>query len=533
MQNQHAPQYFCCMENVEKSSGIPFENLTREDLIHVLVILTDKFQQQEKTLSEYQEKILKYEHELAQLRRMIFGSRSERFVPLVNPQQTTLPLETETVEAKPATTETITYTRKKTQQNTTVTHKRLPLPAHLERVVITIEPKEDVSGLKKIGEEITEELEWKPGKLFVNKYVRPKYAKPETPEMTQEILIGELPSRPIEKGIPGPGLLAQIIIDKYVDHLPCYRQIQRFERISKVKIPASTMSEWLRAACNLVNPLYAVLLKEVLAQTYLMADETPIKVLDKDKKGKTHLGYYWVYHAPLIQMTLYEYRPGRGRDGPVEMLKDFKGKLQTDGYAAYESLNNPNIILINCMAHARRYFDEARNNDVHRAEYALQQMQLLYDIEHKAREGNLNAQQRFELRQEKSIPVLQSLELWLKENILRVLPKSPIGKAIAYSLERWDKLSYYASDGEVEIDNNKVENSIRPLALGRKNYLFAGSHNAAQRTAEFYSLLNTCKWNGIEPWEWLKETLEKIPDYKANRLRDLLPLKNSICPQQN
>lgn len=509
-----------------------YENLTREELLNALKILTEKFLQQEKTLSEYQEKFLKTEHELAQLKRMIFGSRSERFVPSVNPQQSALPLETEILEAKPPVTQNISYTRNKPQKNNGVIHKRLPLPAHLERVVITIEPKEDVSGLKKIGEEITEELEYKPGKLFVNKYIRPKYAKPETPDITQKILIGELPTRPIEKGIPGPGLLAQIIVDKYVDHLPCYRQIQRIGRLG-VTIPASTMSQWLKAGCDLLHPLYDVLVKEVLNQTYLQADETPIKVLDRNKKGTTHLGYYWVYHAPMLKMTLYEYQPGRGRDGPTELLKNFKGRLQTDGYAVYETLKNKNITLLNCMAHARREFDEAKDNDAARAEYVLEHMQMLYDIERRARECNLNSQQRFELREEKSVPVLYALELWMKENIVQVLPQSPIGKALAYSLQRWKKLSYYARDGEVEIDNNLVENAIRPLALGRKNYLFAGSHNAAQRAAMLYSLLNTCKRNDIEPWEWLMETLTKLPDHKANKLHEILPGRHAICPQQN
>lgn len=510
-----------------------FENLTKDELIETLISLTKKLLEQERINAEYQAEILKNKYELTQLRRMIFGSRSERFVPAVNPQQTTLFLETETVEAKSAIIQTITYTRKKEQRNDVVTHKRLPLPAHLERVVITIEPKEDVSGLKKIGEEITEALDYKPGKLFVNKYVRPKYVTPENEECKQQVLIGELPSRPIEKGIPEPGLLAQIIIDKYVDHLPCYRQIQRYDRVDGVKIPASTMSEWLRAGCGLLEPLCEVLTQQVLSQPYLHADETPIKVLDKNKKGTTHLGYYWVYHAPLIKMTLYEYRPGRGRDGPTELLKNFKGKLQTDGYAVYESLNNPNITHINCMAHARREFDEALGNDAVRATYVLEQMQKLYAIERRAKDANMNHAQRYELRQGESVPLLQELHRWFKENIVQVIPKSPIGKAIAYSLQRWDKLCYYATDGEVNIDNNPVENAIRPVAVGRKNYLFAGSHHAAQRAAMFYSLLNTCKLNGIEPWEWLKKTLATISDHKANRLHLLLPVGHSICLGQN
>lgn len=501
-----------------KYDASQLENLTKEELIAELIstkIIIDEYQQR-----EYQ--IQKLQHELAQLKRMIFGSRSERFVPAAVPGQTSLDLNVETAEAKPAVEQTITYIRIKSQQNQPVKHSRLPIPAQFERKKIVIEPEEDVTGLKKIGEEITEELEYEPGRLYVNQYVRPKYVKPETSEVTQKILIGELPSRPIEKGIPGPGLLAQIIIDKYIDHLPCYRQIQGYDRLG-MKIPASTMSEWLRAACDLMSPLYDTLLKEVLNQNYLQADETPIKVLDKDKKGKTHLGYYWVYHAPLIKMTLYEYRPGRGRDGPAELLKNFNGKLQTDGYAVYESLNNPNINLVGCMAHARRGFEEALTNDNARASYVLKQMQKLYAIERRAKQENLDHAQRYELRQQESVRLLLELHQWFKENIIQVIPKSPIGKAIAYSLQRWDKLSYYASDGEVNIDNNPVENAIRPLAVGRKNYLFAGSHHAAQRAAMFYSLLNTCKLNAIEPWEWLKDTLSKIADHKANQLYELLP----------
>lgn len=516
---------------------IDYKNLTKEELIEALIFLTKKFQQQEDTLSEYQAKILKNEHELAQLKRMLFGSRSERFAPAVIPGQTSLELNIETAEANPngpvGTTETITYTRKKSGSNTGVTHKRLPLPAHLERVVIIIEPKEDVSGLKQIGEEVTEALDYKPGKLFVKKYVRPKYVKPENKEGYQQVLIGELPSRPIEKGIPEPGLLAQIIIDKYVDHLPCYRQIQRYERMDGVKIPASTMSEWLRSGCSLLEPLRPVLTQLIISQPYLHVDETRIKVLDKNKKGKTHLGYYWVYHAPAGKMTLFEYHPSRGkRDGPSELLKNFKGKLQTDAYIVYESLDNPNIIHFNCMAHARREFDEAMINDAARAGYALEQIQKLYAIERRALAGNLNHQQRYELRQQESVPVLQQIHQWLIENIEQTTDKSAIHRAIAYSLKRWDKLSYYASDGEANIDNNPVENAIRPIAIGRKNYLFAGSHDAAQRAALFYSLLNTCKLNGIEPWVWLKKTLSEISDHKANQLHLLLPVKQSICPVQ-
>jgi transposase len=458
------------------------------------------------------------------LKRMIFGTKSERFVPAVPPEQTSLALDIENAEAKPAEEESITYTRKKKKEDQPLKKGRQLLPAHLERIEIIIEPQEDVSGLKCIGEEITEELDYKPGKLFVNQYKRRKYIKPEAEDGSQKVLIGELPSRPIEKGIPGTGLLSQIIIDKYTDHLPCYRQIQRYQRLG-VNIAASTMSEWLRMTVDSwITPLYDLQKKIILSQSYLQADETPIKVLDRNKKGKTHLGYFWVYHAPPPGLVLFEYKKGRGREGPLEMLKDFKGRLQTDGYSAYEGLQNPDITLFCCMAHARRYFDQALGNDRERAEFALEQMQQLYAIERKARELKLSYRQRYELRQQESVPVLQVIESWLKENIIKVLPKSPIGKAIGYSLERWDKLKYFAGDGEVEIDNNLVENSIRPVALGRKNYLFAGSHEAAQRAAMVYSLLATCKKNNIEPYTWLRVVLIKIPDTKSSELHTLLPL---------
>lgn len=513
-----------------------YENLTKEKLIIELILqktisetLTEKLLEQEKIHSEYLAKILKNEQELAQLKRMIFGSRSERFVPAVAPEQTTFAFETEIAEAQPAVEQTITYTRNKKEQSKTIPTGRMPLPAHLERVEILIEPTENIAGLKRIGEEITEELEYKPGSLFVNKYIRPKYAKSAEEE---GVIIGMLPSRPIEKGIPGPGLLAHILISKYVDHLPLHRQIQQLERLG-MKLPASNMSDWASAACHLILPLYELLKAMILKQPYLQADETPIKVLDKNKKGKTHLGYYWVYHDPLTGNVLFEYQQGRGRDGPQEMLKIFNGYLQTDGYAVYDLLENKNILLLGCMAHARRMFDESLNNDKARAEYALQHMQELYAVEREAREASMNHQQRYELRQQKSIPLLQSFEKWMKENILEVPPKSTIGKAIAYSLGRWNKLCIYAQNGMFEIDNNLVENAIRPVAIGRKNYLFAGSHQAAQRAAMIYSLIATCKKNGTQPYEWLKETLTKISDIKVSQLHTLLPGKRIPSPLQN
>lgn len=395
----------------------------------------------------------------------------------------------------------------------------MAIPAHLPRVEIIIEPKEDITGLKKIGEEITEELELKPAEFFVNKYVRAKYARING----EGVVIGELPSRPIDKGIPGPNFLATIITDKYLDHLPLYRQLKRYERMG-VKLNDSTFSDWVQATCKLIEPLYDELKKQVLCETYLQADETPIKVLDPDKKGTTHRGYYWVYHSPQKKLVLFDYREGRGREGPSEILKDFKGFLQTDGYGVYDDFDKKeNITQINCWAHARRMFDEAIDNDKERSEFALLKIQQLYELERKAKEENFSYEQRYVLRQENALTILTELQHWFKDNITKVAPKSLIGKAIAYSMTRWEKLVRYTQHGQLEIDNNLVENAIRPVALGRKNYLFAGSHQAAQRAGMIYSLLASCKHNNIEPHAWLKNILQILPDYKASRLAELLP----------
>lgn len=463
-------------------------------------------------------------HELDQLKRLIFGKRSERFIPSVPPEQLSIDLNAQaaalTVAATPV-VQKIEYTRTQKKEAAEKIPVRMKLPASLPREQVILEPQQDTTGMRKIGEEITEELERIPGKLFVRQYVRPKYAKSNG----EGVVIADLPVRPIDKGIPGPGLLAQIVIDKYTDHLPIHRQIQRFER-EGIRLPSSTLTDWITGTCNLLEPLYEELKRLVLMQQYLQADETPIKVLDKDKKGTTHRGYHWVYHAPVERLVLFDYREGRGREGPGECLKDFKGFLQTDGYAVYEDYQHKaGTTLLHCMAHARRKFDESKDNDKSRAEYALTGFQKLYAIERQARERSLSNENRYTLRQAESLPVLRELKAWMLENYTAVLPKSPIGQALHYSLERWDKLMIYTTDGKLEIDNNLVENAIRPVAIGRKNYLFAGSHNGARRAAMLYSFLGTCKINEVNPFDWLRDTLAKIPTHPVNRIQELLPGK--------
>ena len=460
------------------------------------------------------------QQELANLKRLIFGSKNERFVPAESStSQLSLDIHTDAVAACSVTkTQKIEYIRN-TNQITKEHPGRTKLPEHLERREIIIEPAEVTDGCKKIGEEITEELEYEPGKLFVNRYVRPKYVITEN----KSIIIAPMMERPLPKAIVGPGLLAQIIIDKYVDHLPLYRQMERFKR-EGINIPYSTIGDWIKNGCSLIDPLYESLKKLIVQSNYLHADESPIKVLDKDKKGQTHRGYYWVYHNSIDGLVWFNYQEGRGREGPVSVLKDFKGYLQTDGYAVYDFFKEEkDITVLHCMAHARRMFFEAKENDKPIAEYALEQIGLLYTIERKAKEQQLDQEQILQLRQTEAVPVLESLGRWMKETYVKVLPKSAISKALGYSISRWPELMLYATDGKLNIDNNPVENSIRPVAIGRKNYLFAGSHEAAKRSAILYSLMGTCKLHGINPFIWLRDVLQRIATHPINKIEELLP----------
>ena len=486
------------------------ENFDSAALLNI--IQQKDFQLQQKDL-----RIDKLQHQLEQLLRAFYGSKSERFTGSTDPNQIPLSLDVDSISVPEVKKETITYEREKPSGKSN--HKgRLPLPDHLPRVDVNIEPKEDVTGLVKIGEEITEQLECEPGKLYVKRYRRSKYARPQG----EGIITGELPSFIVPRGIAGASLLALIIIQKYVDHLPLYRQIEMFKRM-EVEIPSSTMSDWVAMSIRELVPLYEALKSKLLSANYLMADETPIKVLDRDKNGNIHLGYYWVYRDPGSGLVLFDYRPGRGREGPTDILKNFEGFLQADGYNVYESFDTKKITLFHCMAHARRKFDEALKDDHDRAKHVLLEMQKLYDVERISRELNYSHGQRYELRQEKSLPLLENLHQWLKDNMNASTPKSPIRIAVNYSLQRWKKLMIYASNGMLEIDNNLVENSIRPVALGKKNYLFAGSHDAAKRAAMIYSLLGTCKLKGVEPFAWLKNVFDVLPDWKFNRLEELLP----------
>ena len=475
--------------------------------------------------AEYDELKAKYEalrHELNQLKRLILGSKQERFVPTQQPEQLSLELG-EQVPAQSAveTTETITYQRRKKAHP-----GRTALPDNIPTEEIIIEPEADTTRMKLIGQEVTETVDYRPGVLLKRRYIRPKYARVEQMDGQLNVIIGELPERPIPKGIAEAGLLAHLIVAKYVDHLPFYRQIEQFKRNHGWTIHKSTINDWFAACCKLLDALYQAHLQVVMDSDYLQVDESPIKVQDSDKKGKTHQGYMWVYRNPVNGLVLFDYRKGRGMHGPKERLVHFQGVLQCDGYTVYNRMakkSQGNIRLVSCLAHIRRKFYDARAHHSVLAEQALSWIQQLYALERKYREANLDTLTRQQGRQAQARPIFDQLHQWVITEQANNLSKGPIGKALHYAKNQLPLLAAYLEDGKLEIDNNLIENAIRPLALGRKNYLFAGSHTGAQRSAMMYSFCASCKVMGINPWEWLQDVLKRIGSHKINQLEVLLP----------
>lgn len=516
------------------------ENLSKGDLLKVifsrdqaLSIRDEKIEFLSEDSSKKDEKIkcLSQERDylksqLAMYKRMQFGQKRERFEG--DPNQTILPFEAEPAEVEQQheeIKEKIEYVRKRPN------HKgRAKLPAHLPVEEIEIHPEGDLSQMVCIGKEITEELECEPAKFYIKRYIRYKYAA----KNGDGVFIAELPERVIDKGIPGAGLLAMILTGKYMDHLPLYRQKQIFAR-ENIQIPSSTIEGWTKQALEKLEPLYEQLIFDTKSKGYLQVDETPIKVLDSDKKGAAHQGYYWVYHAPLDGTVLFDYSPTRGGIAAAAMLGTFKGYLQTDGYAVYEKYGKKKEVThLACWAHARREFEKSLGNDKPRAEKALLLIQKLYAVERQAKEDNLSPQQIKELRLEVSLPVTNGLGKWIFEEIKNTLPKSQIGQAMTYAYARWDALSAYLYDGNLMIDNNLVENAIRPVALGRKNYLFAGSHEAAQRSAMIYSFFAICKKHEVNPFQWLKYTLQNIMSINHKNIKNLYPQNyKQIIDQSN
>lgn len=514
LKNVSKLELMCLLTGAQKTISVQDKILSKQK--KDCIKLEDKNTELEGKNTKLEDKVVELQRQIELLRRMQFGQKRERFE---DPNQMTLPLDVEQEvlqEQEEAIKQEITYSRTKKKHP-----GRAKLPDHLPVEEIEIYPKGDLSSKVCIGKEITDVLDYVPGYFKIKRYIRYKYATKD--KDNTQITIGELPERIIDKGIPSEGLLATILVDKYVDHLPLYRQKQRFAR-ENIDVASSTIDGWAAQTMEALKPLYEKFVMDIKNEGYLQADETTIKVLDQRKKNKTHLGYYWVYHAPISKLVLFDYSPTRASSAALPILESFEGYLQTDGYAGYNAYGKkPEVIHIGCWAHARREFERALDNDKPRSEHALVEIQKLYAVERKAREQELSPEQTKELRLKESLPIINKLGKWMFLQIKLTLPKSQIGKALAYSQSRWDKLSAYLMDGNLQIDNNLVENVIRPVALGRKNYLFAGSHDAAQKAAMVYTFFANCKKQDVNPYAWLKYILENIQSINHKNIADLYP----------
>jgi len=375
--------------------------------------------------------------------------------------------------------------------------------------------------MKRIGEEVSERLEYVPASLVVIQEACQKYAC--TRGCT--VVTAEKPMAPIEKGLPGPGLLAQVAVSKYGDHLPLHRQEAIFQR-QGVELPRQTMADWMRDCADLVSPLYELMKQRVLGSKAIQTDDTPVPVLDPDLPH-TRTGRIWTYVGDGEHpYTVYDYTPTRSRDGPEEFLKAFRGYLQADAYSGYDHFYEEperGMEEVACWAHARRKHYEAQSSDLMRSTVMLAYIRLLYDVERQARDRKLVGEARRALRQEKSKPILDDIHAYLEREQPHVLPKSPEGEAIAYTLSNWKALIRYCEDGDLEIDNTGAERSLRGVAVGRKNWMFYGSDNGGRTAAVLSSLIATSKRLAVDPFAYLRDLFERISAHPKSRLAELLP----------
>lgn len=480
--------------------------------------ITDLTQCYESMKMNYEEQILNLKHQLSLLQKLIYGKKSERFIPDQSNQPNLFSILNQEEPVKEE--EVIQQTKQVSYEKKVSNHKGRQLLANCGHLQVDekILDVEDNEGLKKIGEEISEKLAYKPGRLYRKRIIRPKYVN-----ASGEILIAELPETAISRCEADNSLLAQVVTSKFVDHTPEYRQQQMFKR-EGVVIASSTMNNWTHQVAGLMKLVALQIRKEILSSSYVQIDESTIKVLF-EKKGTTHRGYMWVVVDPATKQVYFEYQKGRGREGPKLMLQNYKGKVQSDGYGVYDHLDAvfEEIDFHCCWAHSRRKFIESEVNDRNRSQQFLEFIQELYRIEAECRAASMSYDERLIVRQTKSIPILDVMKEWLDREAIKVTPRLPIAQAISYTITRWDKLVKYASTGNVEIDNNSVENAIRPLAIGRKNYLFAGGHDAAIDIGYIYTVFNTCKALEVNQYEYLVWYLDNIPSMKICDVADYTP----------
>ncbi len=475
--------------------------------------------------------IVKLKQQVEILNRKIWGKSSERFINK-DPLQRTLDFEG--LDLLPEEKELATSAREEIERYKTirVVEKkndppvRKPLPAHLPRVDVHIYPPIiDTENWTELEPEITEVLERNPPSWYVARINRHKYAlKNKDIDVEKQIVIAPMPVLPIPKSYAGATVLADIIIDKYVNHLPFYRQIQMFKQ-QGISIAPATINGWFQNVADLMRPTYYRLKELVLNSDYIQSDETTIPIINNEKH-KTIQGYIWMIRAVMSELVFFHYDQGsRAQKVALELFKDYQGIIQTDGYAVYDIYENKKGVLpIGCWAHSRRLFEESLKEDKARASYALEQIGLLYEVERRADQEGLSFEERSQLRSRLSYPIMIAFEKWLVNELPKVLPKGRIGKAIRYTYNIFHKLTRYHLDGRMKMDNNLGENQVRPIALGRKNWLFCGNHSAAENAAIIYSMLGCCKAHDVNFRDWMVYFLNNVHNYDQDYSKDLAEL---------
>ena len=485
----------------------------------------------------FEDKVRQLTDQLSWYRRKFWKPGSEKYIPQDPLQRRidfdgldVLPDEKEAI--KEAAVEIGSYERRKPEKDKKQP-VRLPLPQDLRREEEVIEPEGIDENWIRIGEEVTEILEHKPGELFVRRIVRPKYAlrkdlqqlREESEESTHKNLkIAALPLLPLPRSNAGASLLAELLIGKYVYHLPFHRSIAMFKLVG-VSIPASTVNGWFGGSSDLLRALYYRLREIVLATDYIQVDESTVPVIN-DEKHRAVKSYLWVVRSVMKNLMFFHYDKGsRAQKVVIDLLRNYQGAVQTDGYEAYSIYENKKgVLLLGCWAHARRKFNDALKEDESGARYALEQIGMLYNVEAMATDQELDHDQRAALRERLAYPILCAFEKWIVNYYPKALLQGRMYKALTYTYSLFQRLSRYHLDGRYQIDNNLVENAIRPLALGRKNYLFCGNHDAAENAAIMYSLLGCCKSCDVNPRQWLTDVLTRIPAYNNDYSRDLTEL---------
>lgn len=475
------------------------------------------------------EKIKRLETENRLLRLSLFGPKSEKLPPEDSPQLLLFdmpePLPADDDKKDDGEVVVPAHIRRKSG--------RKPLPANLPRVEIVHDIPDDQKvcpcgcSLSRIGEDTSEKLDIIPAKIQVIVHVRPKYACKECEGISDDkksVKVAPPPPQIIPKGLATAGLLAHILVAKFCDGLPFYRQEGQFIRLG-IDITRQSMSNWAMKACEACKGLMDLLHEDIRGGPVIHADETTVQVLREPDRAATQKSYMWVFRGESV--VIYQYQPSRSGDVAKLFLGDYKGVVQTDGYAGYNFLDTRDDVLhVGCWAHVRRKFYEAKKANGTKsgsADKALSMIQQLYRLEKKAKDKQLNADDIKTMRQRDAKKILNKMLIWLEKRRAQVLPKSLLGKAINYGLNQWTQLVNYIENGHANIDNNLAENSIRPFVIGRKNWLFAGSPAGARASASLYSLIETAKANNLEPYGYLRFLFERLPTTPNNQLRKLLP----------